>query len=159
MRGKKTDLSGADCAIARSLGVIGDWWSLLIIRDALAGKQRFSDFEKSLSLAKNILSSRLKKLVEQDIFTTVTDADSPTRRLYMLTPKGEKLYLVLIALWQWGEDACFAKGERRFALVDNQNKAPLAPLQAKASDGHVVGPRTFHLAKRRAKSHGVIQAQ
>src|SRR3546814_2339992 len=68
MKGKRTDLGNADCGIARSLQIIGDWWSLLIVREAFQGKTRFGEFQKSIGLAKNILSSRLKKLVAEGIF-------------------------------------------------------------------------------------------
>src|SRR6187399_611676 len=102
MKGKRTDLSSASCAIARTLQIIGDWWSLLIVRDAFKGQQRFGEFHKSLGLAKNILSSRLKKLVEAGIFRIEPDPESSLSHRYVLTPKGEQLCVVLVALWQWG---------------------------------------------------------
>src|SRR3546814_5444820 len=68
MKGKRTNLGNADCGIARSLEVVGDWWSLLIAREAFKGRERFGEFQKAIGLAKNILSARLKKLVEHDIF-------------------------------------------------------------------------------------------
>src|SRR5262247_2661422 len=64
---KRTSLAHADCPIARSLDAIGDWWSLLIIRDALLGRRRFGEFQKSLGLAKNILTTRLRTLVDRGI--------------------------------------------------------------------------------------------
>ncbi|MHC2283069.1 DNA-binding HxlR family transcriptional regulator [Bradyrhizobium diazoefficiens] len=102
MKGKRTNLDVKACAIARSLGAIGDWWSLLIIRDALAGKRRFGELQKSLGLAKNILSARLQKLVERGILAIAPASDGTAYKEYVLTPKGEKLYLVVVALWQWG---------------------------------------------------------
>src|SRR3546814_2325561 len=100
MKGKRTDLGGAACGIARALEVVGDWWSLLLVREAFHGQQRFSDFEKRLGIARNILSKRLKKMIEEDIFRTEPDRDGRSRR-YILTEKGEDLYVLLIALWQW----------------------------------------------------------
>jgi len=107
MKGKRTELSESDCAIARSLDVIGDWWSLLIVRDARSGKRRFSEFQKNLGLAKNILTTRLKKLVERGIMEMVPASDGSAFKEYVLTEKGEKLYVVIVALWQWGEQTCF----------------------------------------------------
>src|SRR6185503_11206116 len=100
MKGKRTDLRQASCGIARSLEIVGDWWSLLLIRNAFHGVERFGEFQKSLGLAKNILSARLKKLVKSGIFRIERDDASPSINRYVLTEKGEKLYVVLIALWQ-----------------------------------------------------------
>jgi DNA-binding HxlR family transcriptional regulator len=152
VKGKKTDLSLAECAIARSLDLIGDWWSLLIIRDALQGKERFSEFQKSLGLAKNILSSRLKKLVAEGIFDTVPGSEGSAYGRYVLTPRGEQLCVVLTALWQWGEEACFRPGELKRTLVDVETHEPLAKLVLRAQDGRLLGPRDFVLAARAAPS-------
>lgn len=148
MKGKKVDLAQANCGIARSLQIIGDWWSLLIIREAFRGKERFSEFEKSLGLAKNILSSRLKKLVEDGIFDSIQDAGGSNRNRYVLTSKGEGLYIVLNALWQWGEENCVESGELKFAMVDRAKHVPLAPLQLTTLDGRVLGPRDFLIVPR-----------
>lgn len=143
MKGRRTDLSAADCAIARSLQVIGDWWSLLIVREAFLGLQRFGEFQKSLGLAKNILSARLKKLVEEGIMRLEPDGETSTRSRYVLTEKGEALDVVLVALWQWGEKACFEPGEQRAAMVDTRDGVPLPLLELKARDGRTVGARDF----------------
>jgi DNA-binding HxlR family transcriptional regulator len=147
MKGKRTDLSEANCGIARTLEVVGDWWSLLIIRNAFHGVERFGEFQKSLGLAKNILSARLKKLVENGIFSIEPDDASPSINRYVLTEKGEKLYVVLIALWQWGEENCFRPGELRHVMVDTQNRKPLKRLQIKAKDGRNIGPRDFRTVR------------
>ncbi|MBO0798089.1 MAG: helix-turn-helix transcriptional regulator [Blastocatellia bacterium] len=134
--------------MARSLQVIGDWWSLLIIRDAFRGKGRFSEFQKSLGLAKNILSSRLKKLVDEGILQIAMEDGTATYNRYILTEKGERLYIILAALWQWGEQNCSQEGELTYAMVDRQNMEPLAKLELMARDGRVLGPRDFHTVAR-----------
>lgn len=141
MKGKPTNFDIDACAIARSLGAIGDYWSLLIIRDALAGKRRFGEFQKNLGLAKNILSARLQKLVERGILATAPASDGTAYKEYVLTPKGKKLYLVLVALWQWGEEFCFAPGELTYDMVDKDTHKPFQPLELKARDGRVLRPR------------------
>ncbi|WP_377806966.1 helix-turn-helix domain-containing protein [Azospirillum sp. A29] len=148
MKGKRKDLGQANCGIARSLQVIGDWWSLLIVREAFGGKQRFGEFQKSLGLAKNILSSRLKKLADNGIFVIEPDPDSALSHLYVLTPKGEQLHIILVALWQWGEENCFESGELDVAMVDKPNGQPLAKLLLMAQDGRALGSRDFRLAPR-----------
>lgn len=148
MKGKKTDLAGANCGISRTLQIIGDWWTLLIVRDAFHGHQRFGEFQKSLGLAKNILSSRLKKLVAAGIFAIEQDQGSTSGHRYVLTPKGERLYIVLIALWQWGEENCFEPGELTYTMVDKLHGQPLAELELKARDGRVLGVRDFRIAAK-----------
>ncbi len=101
---KRRSLEHDACPIARSLDAIGDWWSLLIIRDAFLGVRRFSEFQTSLGLARNILTVRLRTLVEQDILTTAPASDGSAYREYVLTPKGRGLFPILVALRQWSEE-------------------------------------------------------
>lgn len=143
MKGKRNDLSSNRCAIARALNIVGDWWSLLIIRDALHGLRRFGEFQKHLGLAKNILAARLHKLVDTGILETTPAADGSPYNEYVLTPRGEELYVVLVALWQWGEKHAFAPGEQQVHLVDSKKRKRLAPLEVRARDGHLVGPHGF----------------
>src|SRR6201998_1184326 len=106
------------CPVARTLDTIGEWWSLLIVRDALGGIRRFSDFQKNLGLAKNILSTRLKKLVASGIMEQVPASDGSAYREYALTKKGRELFPVIVALRQWGENYLFSRGEKRLQIVD-----------------------------------------
>src|SRR3546814_1080914 len=87
---KRTSHQDADCPIARSLDAIGDWWSLLIVRDALLGLSRFGEFQKSLGMAKNILAARLRSLTALGILDAVPAADGSQHREYRLTPKGSE---------------------------------------------------------------------
>lgn len=151
MKGKRTDFSGADCAIARSLSVIGDWWSLLIVREAFFGRQRFGEFQKALGLAKNILSARLKKLVDAGIMTLEADGSSSAHHRYVLTEKGRDLHVVLVALWQWGEKSCFGPNEIDVAMVDSASGAPLQKLEVKASDGRHIGAQDILIAPKEAE--------
>ncbi|MFE5034342.1 winged helix-turn-helix transcriptional regulator [Streptomyces sp. NPDC056683] len=137
---RKTDLSGAPCPVARSLGEIGDWWSLLIVRDALAGMTRFSEFQRSLGCAKNILSARLAKLVESGVLTTGPASDGSAYIEYRLTRKGKALRVPLVALRQWGEDNLFTPDEERLGLVDRRDGLPVAHLDMRAHDGRVLAP-------------------
>ncbi|MGY4926665.1 winged helix-turn-helix transcriptional regulator [Streptomyces sp. 900105755] len=137
---RKTDLSGATCPIARSLSDIGDWWSLLIVRDALAGMTRFSEFQRSLGCAKNILSVRLAKLVEREVLTLAPASDGSAYSEYRLTEKGKALRVPLVALRQWGEEFLFEPDEERLGLVDKRDGLPVAPLALRAQDGRPLGP-------------------
>jgi DNA-binding HxlR family transcriptional regulator len=148
MKGKRQDLSDADCYIARALQVIGDWWSLLIVREAFLGRERFGEFQSSLGLAKNILSSRLKKLVDEGILTVTQDGPGIARPRYLLTKKGESLHVVLIALWQWAEAFNAGTFPVTSALVDNGHGKLLPRLHPVAHDGRPVGPRDFRIAPK-----------
>ena len=99
---KRKSLANELCPIARALDVIGEWWSLLIIRDAMLGKRRFSDFQKSLGVAKNILAARLKKLVACGVLEQRPASDGSAFQEYVLTAKGRELGMVLTALRLWG---------------------------------------------------------
>lgn len=146
MKGKKVDLGDAACGIARALQVVGDRWTLLIVRDAFHGHHRFGEFQKSLGVARNILAARLRKLVEDGIFEIQPDPDSAVSHLYVLTPRGEELCVILVALWQWGAKHRFAPGELKLAMVDAEAEQPLAELRLCARDGKALGPREFRVA-------------
>ena len=136
---KRTSLEKADCPIARSLDAIGDWWSLLIIRDAFLGIRRFSEFKTNIGLAKNILTVRLRTLVEHGILTTAPASDGSAYREYVLTPKGRGLFPILVALRQWSEE--FSSDARGFPtlLVDRDNGRPVRKLELRAEDGRLLG--------------------
>ncbi|MGO4763337.1 winged helix-turn-helix transcriptional regulator [Cupriavidus sp. 2KB_3] len=94
--------------ISRTLDVVGDAWSLLIIREALAGTSRFGQFQRSLGLAPNILAARLRALVEHGVLETHASAQRADWSDYVLTEKGAGLHIVLAALRKWGGDHCTA---------------------------------------------------
>jgi DNA-binding HxlR family transcriptional regulator len=141
MKGQRTTHSESQCAVARALDSIGDWWSLLIVREAMYGKTRFNEFQKSLGLAKNILATRLRKLVECGVMEMADAPDNGAHKVYLLSAKGEQLYIVMVALQQWGAKYCFERGEQPIALVDRVDQAPLSLLEVRAHDQRVLGPR------------------
>lgn len=136
---KRTSFEKADCPIARSLDSLGDWWSLLIIRDAFLGIRRFSEFQKSIGLAKNILTVRLRALVEHGILATAPASDGSAYQEYVLTPKGRGVFPVLVALRQWSEE--FSGEPQGFStlLVDRDKGWPVRKLELRADDGRLLG--------------------
>jgi DNA-binding HxlR family transcriptional regulator len=132
---KRTSLGRVECPVARALDEIGDWWSLLIIRDAFDGMRRFSEFQKSLGISKGILTARLKHLVAIDVLETAPIADEGGYQEYVLTPKGRDLFLVTVSLRQWGEDHCFNKSERHSLLVEKANGQRVQRLALHGRDG------------------------
>jgi DNA-binding HxlR family transcriptional regulator len=97
------DYPGQVCSIARALEVVGERWTLLILRDALVGLTRFEDFQDKLGIATNVLSTRLKRLCDEGLLERVPDADRPGRPKYVLTDKGRELAPALIVLMKWGD--------------------------------------------------------
>jgi DNA-binding HxlR family transcriptional regulator len=136
---KRTSFEKAECAIARSLDALGDWWSLLIIRDAFMGIRRFNEFQKNLGCAKNILTVRLRALMEHGILKTVPAADGSAYQDYILTPKGRGVYPVLVALRQWSEEFSGERNGFATLLVDRDNGRPVRKLELRALDGRLLG--------------------
>ena len=132
---KRTSMERADCPVARSLDAIGDWWSLLIIREAFSGTRRFGDFQKRLGMAKNILATRLRGLVAEGILKTRPAEDGSAYQEYVLTKKGVSLHTVMIALHQWGAENLFEPGEATTVLLDRATQRPLRKLQVHSADG------------------------
>jgi DNA-binding HxlR family transcriptional regulator len=92
-----------NCSVAQTLEVVGEWWTMLIVRDSFLGITRFDDFQERLGISRNILSDRLDHLVERGVLTKVPYQEHPVRHDYRLTEKGRDLWLVLTAMRQWGD--------------------------------------------------------
>ena len=137
---RRKSLSGAACPIARTLDVIGDWWTLLIVRDCLRGMHRFSEFQKSLGVSRNILTRRLRELVARDILEQKPAADGTAYQEYHLTEKGLGLFPVLVALGQFGRENLAAREADPMTLVDREYRQPVRKIEIRAHDGRVLGP-------------------
>ena len=145
---KRTSLAGDGCPVARALDVIGDWWSMLIIRDALTGRRRFGEFQKNLGLAKNILSARLRMLVDEGILATVPASDGSAYQEYILTDKGRGVFPILVALRQWSEEFDAHPDGIETILVDRENREPVQKLQLRARDGRLLAAGDVELKLR-----------
>ena len=99
----RKSLDHLHCSVANTAELIGDRWTVLILRDAFLGVRRFDDFQKDLGIARNILTDRLAMLVDADILSTRLYEDRPPRFEYRLTEKGRDLYDLLVAMWRWGD--------------------------------------------------------
>ena len=138
---KRKSLGDAACPVARSLDSIGEWWSLLIVRDALMGKRRFGEFQKSLGLAKNILAARLRKLVARGILRLQPAAGGGAHREYVLTDKGRELGLALFALRLWGYRWLYGETDPALRIaVDRATGEQIVGFALRTQDGHLVMP-------------------
>ena len=99
----KRDYTGQNCSVARALEIVGERWTLLIVRDAFLGRRRFDEFQESLGIARNVLADRLNRLVEEGIFERVPYSTKPERFEYTLTQKGRDLQIAISGLRQWGD--------------------------------------------------------
>lgn len=138
----------SQCPVARTLEVIGDRWSLMIIRDAFDGIRRFSEFQKNLGVAKNILASRLKALVEVGVFEVRPASDGSAYKEYVLTKKGQEIFPVVVSLRQWGERFLFAPQETHSVLLDNASGQPLMPIEVRSSSGQKLQSWDCHRVRR-----------
>jgi DNA-binding HxlR family transcriptional regulator len=134
-----------ECPVARTLDLVGDKWSLLVIRDAMDGARSFTEFQRRTGIARNILTDRLRKLTAHGLLAQRT-ASSGRRQEYVLTDAGRDLFAVILTLRQWGERHAFAPGEAHSSLVDQHgNRVPeIAPAGA---DGTPLGADTTHVQK------------
>jgi DNA-binding HxlR family transcriptional regulator len=100
---RRTSFAEMECSVARTLEVVGEWWTMLVIREAFSGVRRFDDFQGRLGIARNVLAARLQGLVDHGVLERRQYQDRPPRCEYRLTEKGRDLYPVLIAMLTWGD--------------------------------------------------------
>ena len=162
----KTDLSELNCSLARTLEAVGDWWTLLIVRDAFLGVRRFGDFQRSIGIAKNILAARLERLTASGIL----DRSGPERRpVYQLTEKGRALLPAMVALMQWGDR--WMSANKPPVIATDEKGSAVANVTLKSGRGDVTaetvrfhpGPgatlRTRAFFEELAQSNGGAAAQ
>lgn len=147
-RSLKTDV----CPMARALEIVGDQWSLLVIRDAFDGMKRFGEFQQSLGVAKNILSDRLKNLVQEGVLDLVPASDGSLYQEYVLTAKGKGLFPVVVGLRHWGEAHLYAKGERHSVLLERDSGKPVPKIDLRTRDGKPLDPDLTFVKKLPAKT-------
>jgi DNA-binding HxlR family transcriptional regulator len=129
----KRDYEGQNCSIARALEIVGERWTLLIVRDAFLGVRRFEQFQDSLGIARNVLTDRLNRLVEADILERVLYSERPERYEYRLTKKGRDLNIALTALRQWG-DVYLSEKPPRILRRKTDKKPVVAALVPRGTD-------------------------
>ncbi len=151
---KQQNKRGQTCPVGRTVDVIGDRWSLLIVRDAFDGTRRFSDFQRGLGLARSVLANRLRGLVDAGILKVRPASDGTAYQEYVLTPKGEELFPVVVALRQWGEQHLFAPGEAHSKLVETRSGNPLGLMQPISADGQVIRPGATNVEKVPSEASG-----
>ena len=133
------------CGVAKSLEILGERWTLLIIRDAFFGLRRFEEFQSSLGVARNVLTDRLNRLVDEGVFDRRRYSERPERFEYVLTPKGRELIVALTALREWGDRHVLERASLTLRSRDD-GKAVTAALVPKGTP--VLKPREVELVRR-----------
>ncbi|TCV92651.1 winged helix-turn-helix transcriptional regulator [Biostraticola tofi] len=141
---RQESLKNSECPVARTLEAIGERWCLMIIREAFDDVRRFSEFQKNLGLAKNILASRLKLLVELKVFEIRPVSNGSAYNEYVLTERGRSVFPIVVAMRQWGERYLFEKGEIHSVLMDNQGEQAIQPLEVRSERGVKLTPGDCH---------------
>ena len=153
---QRKSFGGMPCPIARGLERVGEWWSILILRDAFAGLTRFDAFQKNLGIAPNMLTRRLNALVEAGLLERHRYCERPPRDEYLLTERGRDFRPVLFALMAWG-NRHFAPDGVRVQVVDAVTGVPADPVLVDRATGRpLLGP-DFVVQKDRARRERVRQ--
>ncbi|PNG31482.1 MULTISPECIES: winged helix-turn-helix transcriptional regulator [Pseudomonas] len=153
---QRKSLIDAECPIACSLERVGEWWSILIMRDALHGLRRFDEFSRSLEIAPNMLTRRLNSLVEAGLLERQAYSERPLRYQYVPTAKGEDFRVVLMAFVAWGNRHYAPEGES-VQLVERESGRPVQPVMVDVADGHLVPLQACTVQAGPAASVGMRQ--
>ena len=137
-----SDYTGQNCSVARTLEVVGERWTLLVIRDVALGHRRFDELQRSLGVATNVLTNRLGRLVDDGILDRVRYSERPERFEYHLSKKGRELGIPLLALMQWGDRHLSEKPPR---IARRRGDGSPVSVRLVARDGSVVPPDELEL--------------
>ena len=135
---KRKDFGATTCPVARSLERVGEWWNMMILRDAMYGMTRFDEFEKSLGIAPNMLTRRLNDLVEDGLLARRQYNDKPPRFEYVLTECGHDFRPVLLAMVEWGNKHFSPEGAA-IVLVDQETGITAEPTLIDGVSGKPIG--------------------
>ena len=141
---ERKSFENAACAIARSLDVVGDWWTPMIIRESLYGVTRFDELQRWLGIGRNILAKRLQRLVEQEVLQRRCYQDRPPRYEYHLTDKGYDAATFLLGLMPFGEQWFFEPGDEPIRLYDRRTNQRVRPLLTDADTGEPLDARQLY---------------
>jgi DNA-binding HxlR family transcriptional regulator len=128
-------------SVGHVLDIIGEGWSILIIREAFLGTRRFEEFQGRLGIARNILTTRLKKLCANEILDRVPVKEGAKRHEYILTDKGKGMMPLLVALTQWGDKWVYGENNVPLIFLDRDQGEPIASVQVFSASGEVLRPR------------------
>lgn len=139
---KWDELKNEDCPVARGLSVIGDRWTMLVLRDCFLGIRRFDEMQSRLGITRHVLADRLRKLEASDVLRREQYQARPPRFEYRLTDRGKALYPVLVTLIAWAEQNVPAKGTSAVTLLSRETGEEIAPVLTDARTGKPITHRS-----------------
>jgi DNA-binding HxlR family transcriptional regulator len=134
-----------NCSVAQALEVLGDWWTLLVVREAFFGTRRFADFARALGISKNVLTQRLEHLVRRGVLARVDAGQHGRRYEYVLSPMGKDLLMVVTALRQWGDRWIVGAGHEPLVVCERRTGQPIPRQLVRGSDGEPMRAGDFVL--------------
>ncbi len=147
---RRTRFDDAQCPIARVTDLFGDWWTPLVLRDAMYGITRFEDFRHELGVSRAVLTQRLKRLVDEGLLDRVPYQDRPIRHEYLLTDKGRAAWDVLAAMWRFGEDHLWDSDDAPYLeLAFRDTEEPVRPVVVDETTGRRVDLDQITMRRRR----------
>lgn len=147
---RRTRFDDAHCPIARVTDLFGDWWTPLVLRDAMYGLTRFEQFQEELGVSRAVLTARLNRLVDEGLMERVPYQERPVRHDYVLTDKGRAAWDVLAAMWRFGEDHLWDGEERPpVELAFRDTDEPVRPVVVDEVTGRRVSLDSIRLRRRR----------
>ena len=135
---QRTNFDHLSCSVARTMNIIGEWWTPLILRDIFSGIHRFDVLRRHLGISRKVLTNRLNTLVENEIVERVLYQENPDRYEYRLTERGRDLFPVIVALMTWGDKWIFGAQEPPVQLVDRETNNVIQPLLISADTGQEI---------------------
>ena len=144
---RRTRFDRADCPVARTTDLLGDWWTPLVLRELLMGHHRFAAIQERLDISRPVLSQRLKRLEQEGVVQRTRDQDHPPRFDYALTAKGLALWEVLVTMWRFGDDWLFDEAAR-VELVDTRSGRPIRPRVIDETTGEPLDLAATRLRRR-----------
>jgi DNA-binding HxlR family transcriptional regulator len=138
---RRTRFDDWDCSIARTVDILGDWWTPMVLRSAFLGARRFEQFQEGLGIPRNVLTERLGRMVDEGIMERRLYQDRPARYEYRLTEKGIGLYPVIVTMMEWGNQWLDWETDPPVDLVDRDTGEVLEPVLVDRRTGEELEPR------------------
>ena len=146
-----------NCAVAQALDQIGDWWTLLIVREAVYGRTSFSAFQRNLGIARNILTNRLTHLVKKGILARRQVRPGIDRYSYHLTDKGRDLLPLLVTLMQWGDKWVVGRGGEPIRILDAEHRKQIRRIEVTSRDGRPLSIKQLRFRPGPGASPGLLK--
>jgi len=148
---RRTRFDEWDCSIARTVDILGDWWTPMVIRSAFLGARRFEQFQEGLGIPRNVLTERLNRLVDEGIMERRPYQERPVRHEYRLTDKGVGLYPVIVTIMEWGNHWLDWESSPPVDLVDRDTGEVLEPVLVDRRTGKELEPRKTRAVYRKGR--------